>query len=223
MPHGLVSQGSSHRLTLQGTGGGGRNARRHESARVSAGAQGSHLTPPSPGWTQPGPLESQAWRLWREAWQWAGWPVGHDGQVLWTVWTGALAPGGMDKQARSAAGLELGKRSEGPGGRRSPAAPAASCLHRAARQPTQQGERSARGFRAMWQGPESHALHCPRPPPPAVVQQGLPSDLDPAGLALRAGGAVLPIVPSCPLASEPVSPTALILVSSAHHGSSWPP
>lgn len=58
----LVGKGSSHRLTLQGTGG---DAGRRKMARVCAGCQGGHLSPPSPGRTQPGALDGQVWRPWR--------------------------------------------------------------------------------------------------------------------------------------------------------------
>lgn len=62
MPRGLVGKGSSHRLTLQGNGG---DAGSREMARVCAGCQGGHLSPPSPGRTQPGALDGQVWRPWR--------------------------------------------------------------------------------------------------------------------------------------------------------------
>lgn len=155
----LVGKGSSHRLTLQGTGG---DAGRREMARVCAGCQGGHLSPPSPGRTQPGALDGQVWRPWR------GPGREHGGQ-----W-------GTTSRSCGQCGL-------GPGHQVAWVSKSQCCSQSSGRGVSVAGAARAQLSPAARQGLQSHVAGTgvPLTPPP-------PTDLDPAGLGLGAGGTVLP-------------------------------
>lgn len=224
VPRGLVGEGSSHRLTLQGTGGGGAGRTPGGTSRRGSapGAQGCHPSTPSPGWTQPGALESQAWRPWREPgsgqggqWDTTVKSCGQRGLGLGPRWHGL-------EQAPNAAELELGKRREGPG-RPEPCCPRRVLPPQSCPPSHPAGQRLSRAFRAVWQGPESHSLHCPRPPP-------LPLSSGVFRLTWTLLGSVSGLEELCSPWSHPVPwpasqsvPLPLGPVGSPHHWSSWPP